>query len=177
MEPSLKMIFPVFVLALLMLLGPLLCLSLFASYFPKAVFVPILITISLQFTITKMVYFWKDKNAIIEQFYANKYEHGTKECHLIMGISAMTSWIAPCTVWINRNLPGKQRHLIVSSLVTVSAYLMTLLSLGLFATNSNLVKPYNQVLRTEVMNNNKKKTLKICSQYLKSFRSLPRHSE
>ena len=138
MEPSLKMIFPVFVLALLMLLGPLLCLSLFASYFPKAVFLPILITISLQFTITKMVYFWKDKNAIIEQFYANKYEHGTKECHLIMGISAMTSWIAPCTVWINRKLPGKQKHLIVSSLLTVSAYLMTLLSLGLLAANSNL---------------------------------------
>ena len=43
--------------------------------------------------------------------------------------------------------------------------------------NKFKLRPYYQVLGTEVLNNNKKKTLKICSQYLKSFRSLPRHSE
>ena len=130
------MLAPIFLVALLLLSGPYFCLSLFASCIPKFTFVPIAVIIFAQYFISKAAHFWRSKKQVVELFYEGRYDFGSKEGNLILGISAMTSWIAPCTVWINRGLPGKQGHLITSAFVTVSAYLMTLLSLGLL-TSSN----------------------------------------
>lgn len=139
MDPSLIMVAHVLSSSLLMLLGPLFCLSLFASYYPTGVIVPIVVTICAQLFISKAVYFWKDKKELIRHFYEDKGDYGTKEGYLILGISAMTSWIAPCTVWTTRKLPGRQGHIIITTFVTVSAYLMSLIGLGLLSRSPNFV--------------------------------------
>ena len=63
----------------------------------------------------------------------DKNEYGTREAHLILGISALTSWIAPCTVWINRKLQGKRGHVITSTFVTVLTNLIALGCLSILA--------------------------------------------
>ena len=50
-----------------------------------------------------------------------------------MGISALTSWIAPCTVWINRKLQGKRGHVTTSTFVTVLTNLIALGCLSILA--------------------------------------------
>ena len=129
------MIAPVFICALLILLGPLFSLSLFVSYFPNYALLPV---IGIQFLISKVVYFSEDQQHILNLFYPGRSEYGTKEGHLILGISAMTSWIAPCTVWSNRGVKGKQGHLISSALITLLANLITLLCLHLFVVSLRL---------------------------------------
>ena len=121
-----------------MLFGPIFSLALFATYFPQGVFVLITITVVSQFLVSRSIYYQKDSGALMSLFYADKHEHGLKEANLILGISALTSWIAPCTVWINRNLAGKQGHLITSAFVSVSAYLLSLVYLGLSAEKIDL---------------------------------------
>ena len=127
LDPSPAMIAPVFLCALLMLLGPLFCLLIFICYFPIASLLPVVIIIFTQYLASKLVYFTCDsKKKILEHFYQGTNDEGSAECDLILTISAATSWIAPFTVWINRKLPGRQGHLPTSTFVTVSAYLLIL---------------------------------------------------
>ena len=122
------MIAPVLLCALLMLLGPLFCSLLFVCYFPGIVcFLLVGIIILTQFLVSKLLYFCcKSKKIVIDHFYQGTKDEGSTECDLVLAISAVTSWIAPITVWINRKLPGRQGHQLTSTFVTVSAYLLIL---------------------------------------------------
>ena len=128
LDPSPAMIAPVLLCALLMLLGPLFCSLLFVCYFPGIVcFLLVGIIILTQFLVSKLLYFCcKSKKIVIDHFYQGTKDEGSTECDLVLAISAVTSWIAPITVWINRKLPGRQGHQLTSTFVTVSAYLLIL---------------------------------------------------
>ena len=116
---------------MLLILGPIFCLSLIASYSPVFAFILVVSLILIQGVCTKFLYFHgAAAKRIIKFFYKGSTSFGRKEGHKIIGISALTSWIAPCTVWVQRNTYGTPWHLISSSSVTMAIYILSLLTLG-----------------------------------------------
>ena len=78
MDPSLTMIAPVFICALLILLGPLFSLSLFVSYFPNNALLPVIIPIGIQFLISEAVYCSEEQQHILNLLYPGRSEYGSK---------------------------------------------------------------------------------------------------
>ena len=81
--------------------------------------------------------FGQTQQRVIDKFFKGRSKFGSKEGNLVVGFAALTSWIAPCTVWISRKTLGKSWHLISSSFLTITAYSAALMFLGTFASMIN----------------------------------------
>jgi ankyrin repeat protein len=69
---------------------------------------------------------------IIDTFYNNQKEFGTKESNAIFFNAMFTSWVSPCTVWTNTFME-KSKFLMLSSSITLSVHLLNLINLFLIS--------------------------------------------
>ena len=117
-DPCFLMTISVLPLNALLISGPLFTLILVASYHQISIVFLIMAVLALNWVILKKIYFSKDqKMVLIREIYNNMKESGTKEASQIFYHSVFTSWISPCTVWVNNNLK-RSKFLITTSLIT-----------------------------------------------------------
>ena len=131
-DPCFLMTISVLPLNALLISGPLFTLILVASYHQISIVFLIMAVLALNWVILKKIYFSKDqKMVLIREIYNNMKESGTKEASQIFYHSVFTSWISPCTVWVNNNLK-RSKFLITTSLITSVVHTMALITLAIF---------------------------------------------
>ncbi len=119
-------------------MGTLFSLVMMATYAQGYVVILIGTIVLLNLIILKQKYLSKDqKRGIINNFYNQQKENGTKETNAIFLNAMFTSWVSPCTVWAS-----KLKFLAVSSSITLSVHLINLISLYLIS-DANLMNLEN----------------------------------
>jgi ankyrin repeat protein len=128
-DPSFKMSLIVAPFNICILMGTLYSLVMMATYAQGYVVVLIGTIVLLNLIFLKLTYLSKDqKDDIIDKFYNQQKESGTKETYAIFLNALFTAWVSPCTVW-----SSKLKFLMVSSSITLSVHLINLFSLYLIA--------------------------------------------
>ncbi len=74
---------------------------------------------------------------IIDNYYNQQKEFGTKETHAMFLYALFTSWVSPCTVWTSNAL-HKSKFLIVSGSITLSVHMINLINLYLIADSNRM---------------------------------------
>ncbi len=120
------------------MLGPLLTIILLCSYFQAYIFIFIVLIISSNWVILKLIFFQdKHHDKFVSTFYSKLKEHGRKEAEHTFYYSIFTSWISPCTVWANNKLM-KSKFLLYSSLTTFLFNIMALAFVLFLIDNLNI---------------------------------------
>jgi hypothetical protein len=115
-------------------MGTLYSLVMMATYAHGYVVVLISTIVLLNSIILKSIFLGKTHmKSIIEKFYNQQKESGTKETNAIFLNAMFTSWVAPCTVWTS-----KFKFLMVSSSITLPVHLLNFFTLFLIS-NSNIM--------------------------------------
>ncbi len=117
-NPSLLMVIPFLPFHFFLLLGNIFILCLLATYFKAGVLVFIALTMLLQ-TILGLLTFRNngEEKKIYQYFYRNQETYAKAEIAHMFNIFLSTSWLSPCTVWVNNKLLNP-KFLIKSALVS-----------------------------------------------------------
>jgi len=142
-DPSLKMFLITAPFNICILISSIYSLVMMATYGHEYVLVLMGAIVLANIIVLRLTYLTKPQlHEIINIFYNQQKEFGTKDSKNVFYTAMFTAWISPCAAWTN-NFAQKSKFLFFSSFITIAVHCISFAFLFSIASSSRMIQTEN----------------------------------